>query len=64
MVLLLLGLTMPVDAQVSTRWPQHSLERPQPTVVDPGPFTGSRPPPSDAVVLFDGHSLAVLLNKR
>jgi hypothetical protein len=49
---------MTSGAQVSTQWPQHSMDRPQPTVVDPGPYVPSGPPPSDAVVLFDGHSLA------
>src|SRR6059058_5056915 len=51
---------MSVDAQertVSARWPQHSMDRPQPRVVDPGPYRPSSPPPSDAVVLFDGKSL-------
>ena len=38
-------------------WPQHSRARPTPTVVTPGagPFP---PPPSDAIVLFNGASLA------
>jgi prepilin-type processing-associated H-X9-DG protein len=53
----LAGSTMSAGAQVSTRWPQHSMDRPQPTVVDPGPYRPSGPPPSDAVVLFDGRSL-------
>lgn len=38
-------------------WPQHSLDRPKPPVVDPGtgsPAAEAAPPPSDAVVLFDG----------
>ena len=34
------------------QWPVHSMDRPRPPVVDPGA------PPSDAVVLFDGKSLA------
>ena len=42
-------------------WAQHDLNRPQPTVVDPG--TGVPPetpgkPPADAVVLFDGQDLS------
>ena len=41
-----------------TDWPQHSMDRPQPPVVDPGRFTTSAPPPSDATMLFDGRSLA------
>ena len=34
------------------------MDRPQPPVVDPGPFKASAAPPSDAIVLFDGRSLA------
>jgi hypothetical protein len=33
------------------------MDRPQPPVVDPGPSRAPAPPPSDAVVLFDGRSL-------
>lgn len=44
-------------AQLSD-WPQHSLERPKPPVVSPGPFAGSAPPPSDAIVLLDGRSVS------
>jgi hypothetical protein len=39
-------------------WPVHSMERPVPPVVDPGPAVGPVPPPSDAVVLFDGADLS------
>lgn len=42
-------------------WPQHDWTRPRPAVVQPAtPSTQERPgkPPSDAVVLFDGTSLA------
>jgi len=45
-------------SQAVTSWPVHSLSRPKPPVVDPGPFTASAPPPSDAVVLFDGRTLS------
>jgi len=45
------------SGQVSTKWPQHSMDRPQPAVVSPGPFAAF-PPPSDAIILFDGRSLA------
>lgn len=44
-------------AQTPASWPVHSMDRPRPPVVRPpaeGPFT---PPPSDAIVLFDGSSL-------
>jgi hypothetical protein len=39
-------------------WPQHSLERPKPPVVNPGPERPPAPAPSDAVVLFDGKDLS------
>lgn len=55
MTLALLALAL---VQNPAQWPVHSLDRPRPPVVDPGP---ARPPivaPSDAIVLFDGTSLA------
>lgn len=55
---LILGAAVSLGAQVSTKWPQHSMERPEPREVDPGPYRPSGPPPSDAIVLFDGKSLA------
>lgn len=39
-------------------WPVHSLDRPRPPVVDPGPERPPVPPPSDAIVLFDGKDLS------
>lgn len=39
------------------RWPVHSMDRPRPPVVDPGPEAAPARPPADAVVLFDGRSL-------
>jgi len=56
-VALLVVASASVGAQVSRQWPQHSMERPRPPVVKPGAFE-SAPPPSDAIVLFDGKSLA------
>jgi hypothetical protein len=56
-VALLVVASASVGAQVSQQWPQHSMERPRPPVVKPGAFE-SAPPPSDAIVLFDGKSLA------
>ena len=44
------------EAQLS-EWPQHSMERPKPRVVNPG-VPGFTPPPSDAIVLLDGRSLS------
>jgi 3-keto-disaccharide hydrolase len=54
---LLVAVSMSAGAQVSTQWPQHSMERPRPPIVKPGPFVAA-PPPADAMVLFDGKSLA------
>ncbi|MFN2566655.1 MAG: DUF1080 domain-containing protein [Gemmatimonadaceae bacterium] len=51
------GVGRSAHGQTPAEWPIHSMSRPQPPVVDPGPFTASTPPPSDAVVLFDGRSL-------
>jgi hypothetical protein len=45
-------------SQTPDEWPIHSMERPQPRVVDPGPAGEPLAPPSDAVVLFDGTDLA------
>jgi hypothetical protein len=45
-------------AQVSTQWPIHSMDRPRPPVVDPGPYSAPAPPPADAIVLFNGHDLS------
>jgi Domain of Unknown Function (DUF1080) len=39
-------------------YPQHSRTRLAPVVVTPGPYLGPVAPPSDAIVLFDGHSLS------
>ena len=52
----------PADAQSATnpmaRWPQHSTERPRPPIITPGAPALPVPPPSDAIVLFDGATLA------
>jgi hypothetical protein len=42
-----------------TQWHQHDGDRPQPKVVTPAAtFSDMAPPPSDAVVLFDGKDLS------
>jgi hypothetical protein len=45
-------------AQDPGDWPIHSMDRPQPPVVDPGPPQPPGTPPSDAIVLFDGSDLS------
>jgi hypothetical protein len=42
----------------ATAWPQHSMERPRPAVVDPGPAETPAPVPADAIVLFGGKDLS------
>jgi Domain of Unknown Function (DUF1080) len=39
------------------QWPVHAMDRPRPPVIDPGPERPPVPPPSDAIVLFDGKDL-------
>lgn len=39
------------------KWEIHDPHRPQPPAVDPGPAGPVVPPPSDAIVLFDGEGL-------
>lgn len=46
------------DLLSTYRWPIHSMDRPQPPVVTPAPAGAPVPPPSDAIVLFDGHDLS------
>ena len=48
----------PAGAQVSARWPIHSIDRPQPPIVAPAPTARPDAPPADAVVLFDGTDLS------
>lgn len=56
-LLALVGVA-PAAGQVSTRWPQHSMDRPQPRIVGPAPVDRPDAPPTDAVVLFDGGDLS------
>ena len=55
-VLMASALASSGAAQEPERWPVHSMERPRPPVVTPGEPVAT-PPPSDAIVLFDGRSL-------
>lgn len=56
--ILLHGAMTSACSQTPDEWPIHSMDRPQPLVVDPGPADAPAPPPSDAIVLFDGTDLA------
>jgi hypothetical protein len=48
----------PALAQAPLRWKAHDMARPRPVVVNPPPQALPAPAPPDAVVLFDGKSLA------
>lgn len=50
--------TLALLVMAQQQWPIHSMDRPRPPVVQPGPERPPVPPPSDAVVLFDGSSLS------
>jgi Domain of Unknown Function (DUF1080) len=57
----LLALVILVSApprSPAQQWPVHSLDRPRPPVVAPGPERPPLPSPSDATVLFDGKDLS------
>jgi 2-keto-4-pentenoate hydratase/2-oxohepta-3-ene-1,7-dioic acid hydratase in catechol pathway len=51
------GTSTATQPMASGGFPMHSTTRPLPPVVNPGPPGAPTPPPSDAVVLFDGKSL-------
>ena len=53
-----LGTAATAAGQSPEDFPIHSLTRPQPPVVDPGPPGTMQRPPSDAIVLFGGQSLS------
>ncbi len=53
-----LALLLMVQAPAPQQWPQHSMDRPRPPVVQPGPESAPVAPPKDAVVLFDGTNLS------
>ena len=47
------------------KWHVHDPARPQPVIVTPGEkFSQMAPPPSDAMVLFDGKDLSQWRDKR
>jgi hypothetical protein len=56
-VFLVSGAFSVADAQLSTGWKAHDLNRPRPAEVTPGESNLPLKPPSDAIVLFDGTDL-------
>lgn len=54
----MIALAVLAFAQNPAPWPPHAMDRPRPPVVDPGPERPPAPPPSDAIVLFDGKDLS------
>jgi hypothetical protein len=50
-------LALLLMSQAPQQWPQHSMDRPRPPVVNPGPERPPVPAPSDAIVLFEGSNL-------
>lgn len=57
--ILIAGAALLVGAGASAQeWPVHSMDRPRPPVVDPGPAGPPAPVPADAIVLFDGTDLS------
>ncbi|MBI1966865.1 MAG: DUF1080 domain-containing protein [Gemmatimonadetes bacterium] len=62
LVLSLLALLAP--SCLVGQWPVHSMDRPRPRVVDPGPERPAVPAPSDAIVLFDGRDLSLWMAAR
>ena len=55
--MLLAGAAECGSAQTPSGWRAHDLTRPRPVVVTPGQAAEPVPPPSDAIVLFDGTDL-------
>jgi hypothetical protein len=55
---ILVGAALAIAQVPQIPWAVHDMDRPQPPVVTPGPAGPPVPPPSDAVVLFDGKDLA------
>jgi len=53
-----LSLFAPWSLFAQGKWPPNSMDRPKPPVITVGPAPAPVPPPSDAVVLFDGTDLS------
>ena len=57
-VLMMFGMAVSAMAQTPVQWLAHDMSRPHPPVVTPGKLALPAPPPSDAVILFDGKDLS------
>ena len=60
---LMAGAAESGSAQTPSGWRAHDLTRPRPPVVTPGQAAEPVPPPSDAIVLFDGTDLDAWRNR-
>ncbi len=56
--LALLALACSPVRSLAQQWPVHSMDRPRPPIVNPGPERPPAPPPADALVLLDGNDLS------
>jgi len=54
----MIAVLLAVLVQQPMSWPQHSMERPRPVRVDPGPAGPAAAVPADAIPLFDGKDLS------
>jgi hypothetical protein len=57
------GVVGSATAQTPSGWRAHDLTRPRPVLVTPGQAAEAVPPPSDAVILFDGADLDAWRNR-
>jgi len=60
--LAIVGIAQLLPAQTPSGWRAHDLTRPRPPLVTPGQPAEPVPPPSDAIVLFDGTGVGAWRN--
>jgi hypothetical protein len=61
---LLAAAFLSLAALAQDQWQIHDLNRPMAPVITPGPAGPPVPPPSDAIVLFDGKNLSQWTNAK